>query len=238
MSTKVIAHRGNSARYPENTLSAFRSALDLDVTDLELDAQLSKDGIPVVFHDYTVDRMTDGTGNLGDYSLDDLKRLKVGVGGEEEIPTLEEALKLLKGRVRLHLELKKQAMMYPELESRVLQCIRKLDMADQVIITSFDHDSLVRVRRMDRKIPIGLIVGNSSPAYLPFSKDLGACSLEMRHTCITMPYIEWCDENGIQLVAWTVNERGDMKQFHQQHPSVLVCTDRVEDWIHLVQEHL
>lgn len=236
MSTKVIAHRGNPVRYPENTLSSFRSALSLDVTDLELDAQLSKDGVPVVFHDYTVDRMTDGTGNIGDYPLAELKRLQVE--GKEEIPTLEEALRLLKGQVQIHLELKKQGVMYPELETRVLHFIRKLDMADQVIITSFDHDSLVRVRRLDREIPIGLIAGNSSPAFLPFIKELGACSLEMRHTCITEPYIQWCEPNGVQLAAWTVNDREEMEKFHHQYPSVLVCTDRVEDWIVLAREHL
>lgn len=236
MSTKVIAHRGNPTRFPENTLSSFQSALSLGVSDLELDVQLSKDGVAVVFHDYTVDRMTDGTGSVGDYSLAELKRLKVG--GEEEIPTLEEALRLLKGQVRIHLELKKQGGMYPELEAQVLHFIQKLNMADQTIITSFDHDSLVRVRRLDRKIPIGLIVGNSSPAYLPFIKELGACSLEMRHTCITEPYVQWCEANRVQLVAWTVNEREDMEKFWHQHPSILVCTDRVEAWIQLVQEHL
>lgn len=230
MSIRAIAHRGNPARFPENTLSSFRSACQLGASDLELDAQLSNDGVPVVFHDFTVNRMTDGAGTIKQHLLSDLKRLTVGEN--EEIPTLEEALLLLKGRLRIHLELKQMADLYPGLEEKTLELVHRLDMADQVIITSFDHDSLVRVRQMDKEIPLGLIVGHSSPAFLPFIKELAACSLEMKHTWITEPYIKWCEENAVQLAAWTVNEAEDMRKMLGL-PSILVCTDKLESWIQL-----
>lgn len=233
MSIRVIAHRGNPVKFPENTLSSFRSACQLGASDLELDTQLSKDGIPVVFHDFTVNRMTNGAGTIKQHLLADLKRLTVGEN--EEIPTLEEALLLLKGRLRIHLELKQMAGMYPELEEKTLELVRRLDMADQVIITSFDHDALARVRQLDKEIPIGLIVGNSSPAFLPFMKELGASSFEIKHTWITEAYIKWCRENEVQLVAWTVNEAEDMEKM-LSIPSILVCTDKLENWIQLSRE--
>lgn len=90
MKVKALAHRGYSAKYPENTLSSFRAAYDLGFTHLELDVHLSKDGVPVLMHDLRIDRTTNGKGFVKDYTYEELKQFRVG--DRETIPTLEEAL--------------------------------------------------------------------------------------------------------------------------------------------------
>jgi glycerophosphoryl diester phosphodiesterase len=228
MKVRVLAHRGYPAKYPENTLSSFRAACELGASDLELDVQLSRDGVPVIIHDFSVDRMTDGSGAVKSLTLDQLKRLKVGE--DEQIPTLEEALALLKGKVKVHLELKQTGNLYPELEVKVADAVRKLDMTDQVMLISFDHDALVRVRQIAPEIAVGLIAGQSSPAFLPFIMEIGARSLSMKYACVTEPYIRWCEEQGIEFVAWTINEPDEMRAV-RRYPSILACTDQLERWI-------
>src|SRR5690625_7519217 len=104
MKIRGIAHRGFPGRAPENTLSSFQLACDLAFTHLELDVQLTKDGVPVLIHDYSINRMTNGEGLVRDYTLKQLKEFKVK--DVERIPTLEEALNMLKGKISILVELK------------------------------------------------------------------------------------------------------------------------------------
>ena len=107
-----VAHRGGSLLAPENTLAAFRNALTMSVDAVELDVQMSRDGRAIVFHDATVDRLTDGTGNILDLDFADLRSLNAAAhfpGGwpqVEQIPTLREVLTLAKGRVQIYIEIK------------------------------------------------------------------------------------------------------------------------------------
>src|SRR5690348_3734502 len=97
MKVRGIAHRGYPVKYIENTLPSFQAACDLGFTQLELDVHLSKDGVPIVMHDKSIDRLTDGKGYIKDYTAEELRGFRIG--GTEIIPTLEEALLLLKDRL-------------------------------------------------------------------------------------------------------------------------------------------
>jgi len=227
MTVKGLAHRGYPARYPENTLSSFRAACDLNYQYVELDVHLSKDGVPVVIHDPTVDRTTDGKGKVKDMTLAELKRLRIA--GTEQIPTLEEALQLLKGRTTVDIELKQFGDLYPGLEEKTLALVKKLGMEDQVIVTSFDHYSMMRVRELDKNIELGLINTGSSPALVQFVKQLGGRYLSIHQAYITERFIRLCEEQQIELIAWTVNEEPDMRRF-VKYPSVIVCTNELERW--------
>lgn len=225
---KGIAHRGYPSKYPENTLISFQAACDLNFSHLELDVQLSKDGVPVVIHDTSVDRTVDnGTGQVKDLTLAELKELTIG--GTERIPTFEEALDLLKDRIIVDIELKQMGELYPEMEELVLEIVKKKGMQEQVFITSFDHYCLQRVRQLDDKIGLGLINIGASPALFPFAKEINCGYMSIEHQHITEPFIRRCEEEGIQLISWTVNQESDMKRF-AQYPSLLICTNELELW--------
>lgn len=126
----TIAHRGASAYEPENTLRAFERAIELGATMVELDVHLSRDGYPVVIHDPDLSRTTNGTGRVGDLPLDEIKRLDAGVG--ERVPTLAQAIDLVRDRAQLYIELKGQ-----QTPTAVVAILREMDFVDQAIIGSF-----------------------------------------------------------------------------------------------------
>ncbi|MGG4129160.1 glycerophosphodiester phosphodiesterase family protein [Paenibacillus illinoisensis] len=227
-----VAHRGYPKKYPENTLSSFLKAVELGFTHLELDVHLSKDGIPVVIHDHTVDRMTNGTGRVADYSASELQSFHIEQ--EEHIPTLEEVLRALKGNIGLNIELKQMGAYYPQLEEKVLEVIKEFNMLDQVVITSFDFDALEKIRQLSSEVRIGLITFGCSKAILDWSVEMGATFLSMHYAFVTEHYIHRCQELGIQLMAWTINETSIMKKF-QDYPSVWVCTDELESFMDVLE---
>lgn len=225
MKVRGIAHRGYSVKYPENTLSSYQAACDLEFEILELDAHLSKDGIPVLMHDATLDRMTDGEGWIKDYTAEELKRFRVG--DNETIPTLEEALRLVKGKMIVSIELKQKGHRYPGLEQAVVDVVRKVDMMDQVYIIGFDHYAVARVRQISDEIEVGLVLSGASPAVFSFMKEIRAHYLAVGAAYITEEYVRACLEHGVQLIAWTVNSEEHIKQL-MRYPSVLGTTDELE----------
>ena len=182
MTIRGVAHRGYPKRYPENTLVSYRAAVELSYSHLELDVQLSKDGVPVVIHDPSVDRTTDGKGQVRDLTLAELKEFRIA--GTEEIPTLEEALLLLKDKLIVDIELKQMGDLYPGLERAVLDTVKRLDMREQTFLTSFDHYSLSRARELDDRMELGVINHGTSPALFPFMKDIRCRYISVQH-----PYI-------------------------------------------------
>ena len=228
MTIKGIAHRGYPTVHPENTLSSFQAALDARYSHLELDVHLSKDGIPVVIHDATINRMCNGKGRVKDYTLEELKRFTVGE--RETIPTLEEALRLCQGRISVFLELKQIGQAYEGIEEKALDVIRRLDVTDQIIVTSFDHYSLMKMRELDQGIDIGLILGCLSPCVFPFMKQLRSRYLWMSHKHLTKAYVQECVEQGIQVIANPIDTEEVMNKLLQQYPSALASTNMLDQW--------
>ena len=165
------AHRGAAGLAPENTLAAFRMALELGADGTEMDLQLTRDGVVVVIHDDTVDRTTDGRGRIGDLTLAEIKRLDAGAKfgpafRGERIPTLRELIDLVKAsgkdRFRLNLEIKfaeGREGQPADLEERVLAVLAETDFLDRVITQSFYHPSAAKMKRLAPSIPAGLLVG-------------------------------------------------------------------------------
>lgn len=154
---KLWAHRGCSYRYPENTLAAFQAACELKgLQGIELDIQLSKDGEIVVFHDETLDRLMDQTGQLQDYTVDELKGMhfKDWEGAGMEIPKLEEVLQLLqpylqKKQLLLNIELKNGRVAYPGMEEKVLKLVKKYDVLPYIVFSSFNGESILQIRELE-----------------------------------------------------------------------------------------
>src|SRR5258708_11675521 len=148
-SIRRVAHRGGSHLAPENTLAAFRNALTLPIDAIELDVHMSRDGHAVVFHDYTVDRRTNGSGNILDLDFTYLRSLNAAAhfpGGwpePQQIPTLNEVLNLAKGHVQVYIEIKPSKRngvigRYPKIAETVVEWLRALGMRNKALIISFD----------------------------------------------------------------------------------------------------
>jgi len=222
-----VAHRGYPLKFPENTMSSFKAAHDLGFTHLELDVHLSKDGVPVLMHDATIDRMTDGRGWIKDYTLEELKQFRVGKN--ETIPTLEEALLFAKGKMTVNVELKQQGDLYPGLEEAVLEVLKKTDMMDQVYISSFDHYAVMKMRGLSDEVELGLIQWGTTPAVFSFMKEIRVRHLSLRTEYLTDAYVKLCEQAGIQLAVWPVNMKWQFDKA-ARYPSVLCITDDLEQY--------
>jgi len=206
----LIAHRGASADAPENTIAAFELALEQGADGLQLDVHLSADGHPVVIHDFTLERTTDGAGPVSALRMRELKRLDAGGWHDrrfqgQRIQTLQEVLERFRERTRFWLELKGGSVLYPGLEERVVSTIEIYDVADRVLVQSLDPATIVEVRTLNRGIRVGAVVARAPldrALLLPGTVDaicpaLAACSEgltgEVRNA-------------GLGCYVWTVNE--------------------------------
>ncbi|HEY4391764.1 MAG TPA: glycerophosphodiester phosphodiesterase family protein [Paenibacillus sp.] len=223
-----IAHRGYPLKHPENTLRSFRAALELGFDHLELDVQLTSDGVPVVIHDATLDRTTNGQGLVRSHTLQELKQLDAGEG--EQIPTLEEALLLLKDQLIVDIELKQTGDAMPGLESATLEVINRLGMKEQVILSSFDHYSIERVRELDSEIALGLISYGTSASLFPYLAQLRGKYLSVKHVYVTPSFIERCREEDVRLMVWTPDDEASLQAW-AEYPDLLICTNNLEGWI-------
>lgn len=154
---QVIAHRGGAATAPENTMAAFRKALAQKADAIELDVQMTKDGVPVVIHDETVDRTTNGSGAVRDLTLEQLRALDAGSG--ERVPTFEEVVALARSAgVRIVPEAK-SPQLYRGVEEKMLQVLRDADYVDHAVIQSFNASTLQRFRALDPEATLCALYG-------------------------------------------------------------------------------
>ncbi len=161
---KIWAHRGCSQRYPENTLTAFSEAAQIEgLTGIELDVQMTSDGELVIIHDERVDRTTDGIGYVKNYTYAQLKKLAIEAGGgrRETIPAMQEALDLLQDRMKdgllLNIELKNSEIPYIGMEEKVMELVMQRNLQKQVVYSSFYTMSLQRIREIDAQADIGVL---------------------------------------------------------------------------------
>jgi glycerophosphoryl diester phosphodiesterase len=180
MSPLVIAHRGASIEAPENTLRAFARALELGVDGIELDVQVTRDGVAVVFHDSSLMRLTGTRGRLADRTWAELQKLRVG---GEPIPTLADALSLTRNRAILQIEIKKGVSAAP-----VLAAIRRTASTTNVILASFEPDILRQAAALAPKLPRMLIVDKPNRFYTKNAKHEPSKASTVRHSlCPSKP---------------------------------------------------
>jgi len=217
-STLNIAHRGASAAAPPNTLAAFERAVELGADGIEFDVHLSADGVPVVIHDFTVDATTDGSGRVAEMTLAQLKRLDAGSRFDpafagERIPTLEEVLEAMEGRLFLNIELKSTSLRDNGLERAVIEQIERHGLDDHVILSSFNPFSLRRAKRIAPHIPVGLLYAPGLPLPLRRAWLAPLVPHEARHpehTMVNARYMAWARRRGYLVNAWTVDDPNEM----------------------------
>lgn len=225
----VVAHRGYRGQYPENTCAAFEAAIRAGADMIEIDVCLTRNRIPVVIHDHTLDRTTDGTGAVSEHSLSELKKLDAGswFGAEfkgETIPTLEEMLLQVRGKVSVNIEIKPQCFESPApddaIEVQICQLVEQLGMVDSVLISSFEHAFFPRIKKWnsDQNIPTSIRtaplqeVHQSEEYTLNLCKGLKAYSLHPDENLVTPSLIESLKTNGIKTIPYTINDENRIEQ--------------------------
>lgn len=207
----IIAHRGASGHFPENTLCAFQRAVECGADMCELDVQLSHDGALVVIHDDTVDRTTGGSGPVNAMTLAELKRLDASAEFPEfkgeRVPTLDEVLSSLKGRCALNIELKA-----PDVETKVCACIGAYDAFDSVIVSSFDWTALARVKKIDHRIRIGLLAEHGAMWMMAAALSMGADAIHPRVDLVTETLCGAAHERKLKVYAWTADDPALMRR--------------------------
>ena len=200
---KIWAHRGCSQMYPENTLLAFEKAATIEgLTGIELDIQLTKDGHMVVCHDEKIDRTTDGTGELRNYTLAELKEFKIdaGDGVYERIPTIEEVLGLLKDKMRsglkLNIELKNSKFPYEGMEQKIVDLIHSRGLQEKVVYSTFSALSLEKLHKIDEEAELGILDRKVSDCLY---KSKGGCGAVALH-----PYWQGIDLPAERIKEYTV----------------------------------
>jgi glycerophosphoryl diester phosphodiesterase len=210
----IFAHRGASGNAPENTMAAFRLAVEQGCEAIELDVQLTKDGEVVICHDHVLNRTTNGSGLLKDYTLSELQQFDAGgwfaeTFAGEPIPSLDEFLAFIaKTNVTVNIELKNLPIAYEEIERKVVELVYKHGMAEKVIISSFDHYSLANVAKLDSSLKLGVLFATKliEPwkyvAQLPFA----AYSIHPHYSFVDEGYINECHNRGYKVIAYTVDD--------------------------------
>jgi len=210
---KIYAHRGYSGRYPENTMLAFREAAKTGCDGIELDVQVTKDGQLVVFHDESIDRTTDGTGYIRDYTLEELRKFNAaarwdGKFGFEPIPTFEEYCEFASGeKFVTDVEIKTGVYYYEQIEEKTLEMIKKYGLCDRVFFSSFNHSSITILRRLAPEIKCGALVeheGLGNPGY--YCEKMDFQCFHPGWKCMSKEDVESCKAHGIELNVWTVND--------------------------------
>ena len=234
--TEIASHRGGAGLWPENTERAFRETAKLPVEQIEFDVQLSRDGVPVIFHDVTLDRMTNGTGPLADATLAELKALDVR--GGERILTLDEGLDLLAPtHLTLRCEIKPgpDLVPYPGIIRKVLDALAARELTDRCIVTSFHLPTLADVVSMQEPLR-GLIWLVADPVLRLTSarhvalltKDAGVDHVALRCTSISRDVLTALRRADLRVGAFAAHDEIaiinalslNLSEFTTDHPDL------------------
>jgi glycerophosphoryl diester phosphodiesterase len=206
-----IAHRGASGRFPENTLTAFRAAIEAGADMCELDVQSTRDGAVVVMHDDTLDRTTDGHGALSALTLAEAKALNIVNGRDrtltgEHAPTLDEVFALTRGRCALNIELKGEGV-----EAAVCRSVRDNGELEKSMVSSFDWSALERARAIEPEIRIGVLAERGRTRMLAAAAELKAFAINPRFGLVDAALCAEAHRRGLQVYVWTVDDAQAMR---------------------------
>ncbi|MBU3821088.1 glycerophosphodiester phosphodiesterase [Flavobacteriaceae bacterium XHP0103] len=206
---KKIGHRGAKGHIAENTLESIKKAFELGLDGVEIDVHRCASGQLVVFHDFTLDRMTNGTGEVSKHTLPQLKQLDVK--GHCKIPTLSEVLKFVDNKCLLNVELKGQDT--AEEASRLLDFFVEKKGWDynNIIVSSFQFDLLEKVYTINKKIPLGVLTDTNLEEAVNFAKKIKAVSIHPDYTMLTQEIVENL-KTDFKVITWTVNNLVPIKR--------------------------
>lgn len=226
--TKNFAHRGFSGKYPENTLLAFQKAIEVQADGIELDVQLTKDGEIVIIHDESIDRTTNGKGLVVDYTYDQLKEfdasyIYTGKFGFNKIPTLREYFNLIKGtNIITNIELKTGIFEYVGIEEKVFNLIKEFKLEDRVIISSFNHYSVLRMKALAPNIKCGFLTETWILNPGKYTKDNCIECYHPHFAILTPDIVKSLKTFGIEINTWTVNKEDEIRDLISKKVDILI----------------
>jgi glycerophosphoryl diester phosphodiesterase len=218
----IFAHRGSSANAPENTIAAFELAVRQKADAIELDAKLSADGIVIVIHDQTLNRTTDGEGNVSNFSINALKELDAGIKFDEsfrgeKIPTLSEVFESCGSKVFINVEITNYASPRDSLPDEIALVVKYHKLEKRIMCSSFNPIALRRFKKILPNVPLGLLALSGFPGIL--ARNLGIISPyqalhpEVKDT--NRKLINKYHKRGFRIHSYTVNNFETMKMFFQ-----------------------
>ncbi len=209
-----VAHRGASAHAPENTMAAFHKGVEMKSDYIEIDVQMTADEELVIIHDTTVNRTTNGTGAVGDLTLEEIRALDAGSWFSEEfagekIPTFEEVLDAFRGKVGILIELKSPEL-YPGMEEKVANALKERNMDHaknkKIIIQSFNHGSMELSKELLPEIPHGVLAGLSWAGVTDEQLEAFATYADYfnpNQNIVTPALVDRVHEVGMQIMPYT-----------------------------------
>jgi glycerophosphoryl diester phosphodiesterase len=233
--TTIEAHRGYSAAYPENTLLSFRQAVAAGAPSIELDIHVSADGELVVMHDATVDRTTDGAGEIASLPWPELRRLDAGAWkapafAGERIPLLSEALSLSDAHpVAFNVEVKRFRDS-GQAAGKLAELLRRhRPRQGEHVVSSFDLDALLQVHAADASVPLG-ILGRDGVALLALAREHGFPWVHVQSEGVTGDLVAAAHAHGVRVMVWTVDDQAAVRHFAGLGVDK-VCTNRAPEML-------
>lgn len=229
----VISHRGANLVAPQNTIVAFQKSMEIGCDGFETDIHITKDGIPVVCHNFTIDETSNGQGAIKDMTLEQLRSYDFGkYKGDEfegvKIPTLDEFLELSKkmGENMKVLDIELKSERYgeagTELAQKTIDAVKNHGLFDKLLISSFDPAILVVCKKIDKNCKTGILYSPDkttgfkiSLKPISFAREIGADALHPYYAYATKRYVKKAHEAGLQVNPWTVNKPETVKKLIQ-----------------------
>lgn len=228
---EIIGHRGAAGTYPENTMVSFMACEKLGADGIELDVQLTKDGEIVVIHDETINRTTNGKGAVQDFTLSEIKQFDAsykfkGQYGKCEIPTLKEVFEWAEGNnLSINIELKNDKIEYHGLEERVINLIRSFEMEKRIILSSFNHKSMLKFHLMAPDIQTAVLYNRRKKEPWKIAEDYKASAIHPNFRIISNELIQETLSHHIAVRPYTINDPKVMKRFFEAN-----CTGIITDY--------
>jgi len=208
--TLVFGHRGARAYAPMNTLPSFELAIDQGAVGVELDVRMTADHKLVIIHDSTVNRTTNGQGNVSDLTFRQIRAFDAGHWFDSrfdgaQIPTLDEVFEAIGQRVWIDIEIKAETVVPKHVEQMVAQSIARFGLQERVMVSSFNPIVLRNFRGVMPEIMLGFLHDADRPFFLQSPEFRFECDVP-RHDWITPRYMDWANANGLTVSTWTVND--------------------------------
>jgi glycerophosphoryl diester phosphodiesterase len=225
----VVGHRGAMGHCPENTLASFERGVELGADWIELDVHLSRDGELIVIHDETLERTTNGHGPVRDHTLSELRELDAGDG--QRVPTLPEVLDWARPRgVVMDVEIKNAPIYYAGIEQAVVNAIQRAGMADQVIVISFDHAAVKRVKQLEPRIATGVLYAcRPTDGGIGLARAAQADAVLPHWAYVTAEDVQAAHAAGLAVAPWATSDPAILRKLigdgvdaiGTNHPDVL-----------------
>jgi glycerophosphoryl diester phosphodiesterase len=213
----IIGHRGAAGEAPENTLASFGLALEQGAEGIELDVHLSRDGRIVVCHDPSIDRTTNGKGMIFRMTAEEIRQYDAGAWFSEayrgeKIPLLDEVFDLVPANIMINVEVKHSYEGH--METALLEFLRRRNRLDNVVISSFDHKCMQRIKRAEPAVKVGLLYAANLSNHTRYAKSLGVevYSLHPHYQLLDRDDVAEAVEEGLHVYPYTVNPEEDYRK--------------------------